>query len=110
MPKSFHSVLLVTLLCLGLASCGQEKTAAQKRAEQEKVWRADKLQRSAKFYQILLDKYPDSKNATEAKQLLAGLTPLVGTPKPSPAKPAAKPAGTPKPGAPKPAGSTAATH
>jgi len=103
MLKSFQSVLLAALLCLGFASCGQQKTAAQKRAEQEKLWRADKLQRSAKFYQILLDKYPDSKNAAEARQSLSGLTPLVGTPKPSPAKPAAKPAGTPKP-----AGSAAA--
>lgn len=102
MSKSFHSTLLAVLLCFGVAACGPEKTAAQKKADAEKAWRADKLQRSAKFYQILIDKYPDSKYAADAKQQLAALTPLVGTPKPSSPKPAAKPAGTPKPGTPKP--------
>lgn len=100
MLKPLHFVLIAALLGLSLTACDSKKTAAQLQLEKEKAWRADKLQRSAKFYQILIDKYPDSPHAAEARQRLAAMGPLVGTPKPAstarPATAAAKPA-SPKP-------------
>jgi hypothetical protein len=81
MLKMRYLVLVAALLASGMTGCEAKKTVAQIHAEKEKAWAADKKQRAVKFYGILVQKYPDSPYATQAKQSLAALGP-VGTPKP----------------------------
>ncbi len=77
------SFALTVALGLGLAACQKKKTAAEIRAEKEKVWRVEQRSRAAKYYHDLIEKYPDSQFVAEAKQRLAAMGP-VATPKPAP--------------------------
>lgn len=82
MLKSLSIVLIAAFFISGFTGCEAKKTAAQIRAEKERVWKIDKTQRAAKFYKILIQKYPDTEYAAKAKQNLAALGPVPATPKP----------------------------
>lgn len=93
MSRAIHPLLGAVALILAFSACEEKKTAAQANAEKEKAWHVQQKAKAAKYYQELLDKYPDSEHAAEAKQRLEALGPIA-TPKGATPKPAggAKPA------------------
>jgi len=104
MFRASYLLLFACLIVFSGAACEQKKTAAQINAEREKLWQQQQKVRAAKYYQDLIDKFPDSPHVAEAKTRLLALGP-VATPK---AGVTAKPAGSPKPGpSPNPAGAAA---
>ena len=79
---AFIAPLSIGLLLLGTAGCESKKTAAEVKAEQEKAWRAKARVEAAKYYQQLIQQYPDSPYTDEARQRLQALGPIAGTPAP----------------------------
>ncbi len=68
--SKFLYTAIVILACAAATSCEEKKTAAQLHAEKELAWRADKKQRATKAYQQIVQKYPDSPFAAEARKRL----------------------------------------
>ena len=79
--SKYICLVLTVALSAGLVSCEQKKTAAQIHAEKEAAWKAEKKERAVKFYRDLVQRYPDSPYAAQAKARLAALG-AAGTPKP----------------------------
>jgi hypothetical protein len=81
------------LLCLTLAvalaapGCSKKQTAAEMQAEKERVWRERQRVRSAEYYNEIVQKYPDSEYAAQAKERLDALG---GPPPPKPGSATAK--------------------
>ncbi len=100
MFRAPYLLLFALILAFSGAGCEQKKTAAQLNAEKEKVWREQQRLKAAKYYQDLIDKFPDSPHVAEAKTRLLALGPIA-TPKGATPKPGGspKPSGSPKPGA-----------
>ncbi len=75
LKKSLH-LWLAALLCFGAAACEKKKTKAQLTAEDEKKWQVQQRQRAAKYYKELVEKFPDSPFAAQAKEKLQQLGPV----------------------------------
>jgi len=99
MLKTLPLVLFAAFLSFVQVGCEGKKTAAEEKAEQITAEKAKRKIQAAKYYTELIEKYPDSKYADQARQRLQALGP-VATPagaRPAGAKPpvvAATPAGT----------------
>jgi hypothetical protein len=62
-------VLLLSLaLSGGVVGCKKEKTQAELQAEKTKVFREKQKKAAAQAYQDIVDKYPDSPYAEQARQ------------------------------------------
>jgi hypothetical protein len=68
MLRKLLALVLVTGLSVGMAGCKKEKTQAELQAEKAKVFREKQKKAAAQAYQDLVDKYPDSPYAEQAKQ------------------------------------------
>jgi outer membrane protein assembly factor BamD (BamD/ComL family) len=104
MFRASYLLLFAVVIVLSGGACEKKKTAAQLNAEKEKVWQGQQKLRAAKYYQQLIDAYPDSPHVAEARTRLAALGPIAT---PARAGGPAKPAASAKPGA-SPAAATAA--
>ncbi|MHA3771384.1 hypothetical protein ACXR0O_07595 [Verrucomicrobiota bacterium sgz303538] len=63
-------ILLAVAIAFGAAACSGKKTAAQEQAEKEKVWRAKQRTRAVEYYSEIVEKFPDSQYANQAKERL----------------------------------------
>ena len=67
------------LLCIALAiavtapGCSKKKTAAEMQAEKEQAWRAKQRTKAVEYYSEIVEKYPDSQYAGQAKERLGSL-------------------------------------
>jgi outer membrane protein assembly factor BamD (BamD/ComL family) len=77
--------LLAICLLFAVSGCTKKKTAAEENAGKVKAFQEQQKIRAAKAYKELMDNYPDSPYAPQAKQRLEQLGPIA-TPKPTPAK------------------------
>lgn len=76
MSRPTRFLLLAGLpLLLSLAACEQKKSAAELKTEAEQRVRADKLVKARKYYNELVQKYPDSPYAEQARQKLQAMGP-----------------------------------
>ena len=74
MFKKTLLLLLAAALCLGATGCGSSKqTEAQQNAELEKKWRDQQAQKAVKYYKELVEKFPDTPQANDAKDRLQAL-------------------------------------
>ena len=90
MLKKVPLLLLAAAICFGTPGCEKKKTAAEANAEQVKAEKAKRKIQAAKYYNELIEKYPDSQYAEQARQRLQAIGPV------------ATPAGAKPPGAAKP--------
>ena len=83
MSRSFLALLLCVSLSGGVGGCKKEKTQAELQAEKTKVFRDKQKKAAARAYQDIVEKYPDSPFAEEAKQKVQALGGVAAaTPKP----------------------------
>ena len=68
MLRKFFVLLLPALLAGGAVGCKKEKTQAEMQAEKTKAFREKQKKAAAQAYQDIVDKYPDSPHAEEARQ------------------------------------------
>jgi predicted Zn-dependent protease len=70
--------LLLGALFLSFAEtgCEQKKTQAQLNAEKDKLAKEERKKQAVKFYQELVEKYPDSEYAAQAKARLQAIGPV----------------------------------
>lgn len=67
------------LLCIALViaitapGCSKKKTAAEMQAEKEQAWRATQRTKAVEYYSEIVEKYPDSQYAAQAKERLNAL-------------------------------------
>ena len=99
MLKTLPLVLFAAALCFVQIGCEGKKTAAELKAEQITAEKAKRKVQAAKYYTELVEKYPKSKYADQARQRLQALGPVATPPglRTSGARPpvvAATPAGT----------------
>jgi hypothetical protein len=88
LKKPFTLLLTIAFLAGGTA-CKGKKTAAEMKAEQDKAWRETQKRKAQEYYAELVEKFPDTDYATQAKERLG----VIGTPPPKAAqKPGASPA------------------
>lgn len=76
-------LLLAVAVALGTAACEQKKTAAEVQADKVSAFRKRQKIEAIKAYTQLVNKYPDSEHAAEAKERLKVLGPLPATPTPT---------------------------
>jgi hypothetical protein len=76
-------LLLALAILPGMTSCEKKKTAAELQAEKVTAFRKRQKVEAIKAYTELVNKYPTSDHATEAKDRLKALGPLPGTPTPT---------------------------
>jgi hypothetical protein len=68
---------------VAFSACEHKKTAAELQAEKVKAFQEQQKIKAAIAYHKLIERYPDSPYAEQAKQRLAAMGP-VATPKPTP--------------------------
>ena len=88
MLKKTLTLLLAVAVLAGGAACKGKKTAAEQKAEQDKVWREQQKRKAQEYYAELVEKFPDTQYAAQAKERLD----VIGTPPPKPAGKASTPA------------------
>ena len=76
-------LLLALAILPGMTSCEKKKTAAELQAEKVTAFRKRQKTEAIKAYTELVNKYPTSEHAAEAKERLKALGPLPGTPTPA---------------------------
>ncbi len=79
-----RTFLLLAVAAAGssLGACSGKKTTAEQNAEKVKAFQQTQLAKSAKYYQEIVDTFPDSPFAAQAKEKLKSIGP-VATPKPA---------------------------
>jgi outer membrane protein assembly factor BamD (BamD/ComL family) len=80
--KPLPYLLLALAMTLGPVACSSKKTAAEEQAEKVKAFQEQQKVRAYKAYKELVEKYPDSQFAPQAKDRLAKMGP-VATPTPA---------------------------
>jgi hypothetical protein len=68
MLRKFLALVLIGALSGGAVGCKKEKTQAEMQAEKTKAFREKQKKAAAQAYQDIVDKYPDSPFAEQAKQ------------------------------------------
>jgi outer membrane protein assembly factor BamD (BamD/ComL family) len=85
MLKNFFLFAAAVLLFVCAAGCDGKKTAAEANAEQLKAERAKRKIQAAKYYNELVEKYPDSPYASQARERLQAIGPVATPPGAHPA-------------------------
>lgn len=83
MLRKLFTFLLIAVLSGGAAGCKKEKTQAEIQAEKVKAFRERQKKAAVQAYQDIVEKYPDSPFAEQAKQKVQELG---GVPAATPAK------------------------
>lgn len=78
MLKKPFVLLLALVLSLGVAACKSEKSNVEQQEAQEKQWREQQRQKAARYYNELVEKYPDSPFAEKARERLQAMGPVAG--------------------------------
>ena len=73
MLRQSLALLLIALLSGGLVACKKEKTQAELQAEKVTAFRERQKKAAARAYQDLVEKYPDSPFAEQARQKVQAL-------------------------------------
>ena len=81
MLRNIFALLLLASFGSSLVGCKKEKTQAEQQAEKVKVFRDRQKKAAARAYQDIVEKYPDSPYAEQAKQKVEALG-GVGAPTP----------------------------
>jgi hypothetical protein len=68
MLRNLPALILIAALSGAAVGCKKEKTQAELQAEKTKVFREKQKKAAAQAYQDIVDKYPDSPFAEQAKQ------------------------------------------
>jgi uncharacterized protein HemX len=68
MFRKLSVLVLIAALFGGAVGCKKEKTQAELQAEKTKAFREKQKKAAAQAYQDIVDKYPDSPFAEQAKQ------------------------------------------
>lgn len=68
MLRQLFALTLIAALSGGAIGCKKEKTQAELQAEKVKAFRERQRKAAAQAYQDLVEKYPDSPYAEQAKQ------------------------------------------
>lgn len=79
--KPLPHLLLALAMTVGTVGCSSKKTAAEENAEKVKAFQEQQKVRAYKAYKEIVEKYPDSQFASQAKDRLAKMGP-VATPTP----------------------------
>lgn len=75
MLRPFLHLLLAAALCFGASACKKKQTDAQKRAADDQKWREQQRQKAITYYSELVEKFPDSPFAAQAREKLQQLGP-----------------------------------
>ena len=88
MLKFVPLLLSAVFLTFAETGCEKKKTQAQLNAERDKLAKDERKKQAVKYYQELVDKYPDSEFAAQAKERLRAIGPVATPPggKPAPKK------------------------
>ena len=82
MSHPLRFALLAAAVMMAAAACKKDKTAAQANAEKIEAWKAQQKVRAVRSYQEILDNYPDSPFAAQARERIQAIGP-VATPPPA---------------------------
>jgi outer membrane protein assembly factor BamD (BamD/ComL family) len=85
MFRLIQLTLLALCFLFAAPACTKKKTAAEETAARNEAFKEGQKLKAAKAYQELVENYPDSPFAAQAKERLDQMGPIA-TPKPTPAK------------------------